>query len=427
MNNLTKIEKRYREFNKEIHIVLGWAFGDEGKGVVTQWLVERAIKEGKKPCVVRFSGGPQAAHTIRHGGFEHICSSFGSGVLLGVPTFIQGSNCFIDPASMKLEHDTLLSKGLKVDYPWIGQGVRIITPMDILSGRNNPKVRSDGTCGKGLYSTWKRYQDSHDLFESRGLYSFTSDSWKRVEEYYNEEWEDEDVKELWFKSLEEVRGVQDTVLSLTRGPGNHGCISSLIFLDEFDVIILEGSQGLLLDMEYGFYPNVTPSKTGLNGVANDIFGNPYLLKGSKVWLVSRTYLTRHGNGYEPLLSSHLDLKGKYETNVQNEFQGDFKTGLLEKDLLERAFDRHRLDYYSNVYNITFNAVLTHVDIIKDKFYYIQRGVGNNAEVKASSRDNVVQSILGDTIFSSFINEIYTNSSPESNLQKYEDSSFLRKF
>jgi hypothetical protein len=68
-----------------------------------------------------------------------------------------------------------------------------------------------------------------------------------------------------------------------------------------------------------------------------------------------------------------------------------------------------------------------MDIIKDKFYYIQRRVGNNAEVKASSRDNVVQSILGDTIFAPFINEVYTNSSPESNLQKYEDSSFLRKF
>lgn len=66
----------------EVKIVLGYTFGDEGKGVTVQWLCKKAIEEGKRPIVVRFSGGPQAAHTINHNGIEHICSSFGKGYIL---------------------------------------------------------------------------------------------------------------------------------------------------------------------------------------------------------------------------------------------------------------------------------------------------------------------------------------------------------
>ena len=78
--------------------------------MIVQWLCKKAIEEGKRPIVVRFSGGPQAAHTINHNGIEHICSSFGSGVLLGVPTMLY-DNTYIDPISLVKEYDSLVSKG----------------------------------------------------------------------------------------------------------------------------------------------------------------------------------------------------------------------------------------------------------------------------------------------------------------------------
>lgn len=106
MSKLSECREKLRSLDLEVHIVLGSTFGDEGKGVTTQWLAKRAIGEGKKPCVIRFSGGPQAGHTIINDGVKHICSSFGSGVLLGVPTYIAGGcNTFIDPISMKIEKD----------------------------------------------------------------------------------------------------------------------------------------------------------------------------------------------------------------------------------------------------------------------------------------------------------------------------------
>jgi adenylosuccinate synthase len=59
--------------NQEVKIVIGSAHGDEGKGVTVQHLCKQAIGEGKKPLVIRFSGGPQAGHTINYNGIEHIC------------------------------------------------------------------------------------------------------------------------------------------------------------------------------------------------------------------------------------------------------------------------------------------------------------------------------------------------------------------
>ena len=46
----------------KVSVVLGLAFGDEGKGVTTQWLCMQALKYGRKPIVIRFNGGAQAAH-----------------------------------------------------------------------------------------------------------------------------------------------------------------------------------------------------------------------------------------------------------------------------------------------------------------------------------------------------------------------------
>lgn len=72
----------------EIKIVIGSLFGDEGKGNIVQHLCKEAISRGKSPCVIRFSGGPQCGHRVIHNKIEHVFSSFGSGSLLNVPTFI---------------------------------------------------------------------------------------------------------------------------------------------------------------------------------------------------------------------------------------------------------------------------------------------------------------------------------------------------
>ena len=122
----------------------------------------------------------------------------------------------------------------------------------------------------------------------------------------------------------------------------------------YGAIIFEGSQGLLLDMENGFMPQ--PSKVGLNGI------NPDYLHDAEVFLVMRSYLTRHG--YDPVGESFVKkyFKNLEEpTNLNTGPQGQFKIGVL--DLVIRSFDRNHLDNYERMYNIEYNMVITHMDCV----------------------------------------------------------------
>ena len=346
----------------EVKFVLGSAFGDEGKGVTVQYLCQKAIDEGKSPLVIRFSGGPQAAHTVSHNGIEHICSSYGSGVLLGVPTLVY-SDAYFDPISAKKEYVALREKIGEVPDLYVHYNTKCITPYDTFFGRTNKKVQSDGTCGKGIYNTFKRHEDGCVTT----LSSFFDKTVSKVKEYYK------DGKmthpELYYECeamlAEEVNGF---------AKGEYDFIKEwkpCCFKEEHRVVIIEGSQGLLLDMDCGFFPHVTPSKVGLNGVPKE------WLKNAEVYFVMRTYLTRHGNGYEPtkMYLDELDLEDKHETNVFNQYQGEFKVGICDFDLINEAFTRHCIDNKLMLYNMTANLVVTHFDVLEkgDTFPYIRNG------------------------------------------------------
>lgn len=381
----------------EVKIVLGHTFGDEGKGVTVQWLCKKAIEEGKKPLVVRFSGGPQAAHTIFNNGIEHICSSFGSGVLLGVPTLLW-DNVFIDPISMNKEYDTLIEKGIEpVLYR---SNNRIITPYDVIAGRNNDKVMEDGTCGKGLYPTFIKYNSWPPIIRYNSVDADTELLLRMSQHYHSQD-----------KNIEYDSMFKDAYLWMVSSiPKYH-----LRFRD-FDVVIFEGSQGLLLDMDNGLYPHVTPSKVGLNGILEQ------LLKDAELYLVTRTYTTRHGNGYEPKPHGFLDLSEKHETNVNNEFQGEFKTGMLEFELLNRAYERHCIDNYVKKYNMSVNLVITHMDVCKSDKHYSFGFIDKSGQRHACIGMNAMWAVkeIGKLFTSNLIYEpdhVYYNDSVESNIKE----------
>lgn len=318
-----------KQSKQEIKVVLGFAFGDEGKGNTVQWLCKQAIAEGKKPLVIRFSGGAQAGHRVIHNGISHICSSYGSGVLLGVPTLWLAENTFIDPCAIELERQALIKETSKdPGYPYIINNFpypRKVHPYDMLSNRSDEKTIKDGSCGKGIYACFKRFQ---------------SDNASPIE-FYSDIHDDELCK-LYKEADRKV----------TRWNNEH-----FIDINDYDTLIFEGSQGLLLDMDNGFMPHCTPSHTGLNGIPNK-----YLTSNTEVYLVTRAYLTRHGNGYEPDLEFIVKKAFNLDepTNVDTGCQGRFKRGVLDIDLLNRAIDRHHLDNYP----CKFNVVINHLNTLK---------------------------------------------------------------
>lgn len=345
--------------NTEVKIVIGSAFGDEGKGVTVQYLCKKAIDEGKKPLVIRFSGGSQAAHTINYNGIEHICSSYGSGVLMGVPTLIW-ETAYFNPGDARLEYESLKKKMKNVPPLYVMPKTRIVTMYDVLNGRNDAKVLSDGTCGKGIFPTFKRDKEGLRITAENFVSNYDSHI-INLEYFYH----DNTTKKLSIEGKEYKKMVSDV------DKGKYDFINVTgggLLLSMFDVLIFESSQGLLLDMDRGFYPHVTPSKVGLNA-----FNCPSLekyLHNAEVYLVSRTYLTRHGNGYTPCqLDFPFDLTNKHETNVYNNYQGQFKTGVINFDLLNEAYTRHCIDNYFYLYNVKLNMVVTHWDLLNNIEYY----------------------------------------------------------
>lgn len=343
----------YKERFMEVKIVLGLLWGDCGKGNTVQWLCKKALEEGKKPCVVRFSGGPQAGHTVVHNGITHVCSSFGSGVLLGVPTVYVGG--LIDPLCVENERKVLESKGVEAKI-YAMDDIPLITPYDVYDQQQWAKKHPNHTCGKGVYSAVLRMEgmDNNDenvppitvsdLCSSKWLDKMLTE----VRDYYKSPEINTEVLKEWRKAALKFRE-SNKYMNLQR---------------DFDVLILEGTQGLLLDPECGFYPFTTSTKVGLNGVPEEF------LEDAEVYLVTRTYLTRHGE------MSHFDRKfiigrkrnldipeGKLETNTFNEFQGEFRVAPMDCLPVEMAVYRHHLDNYQKRYKMKFNLAVTHMDVL----------------------------------------------------------------
>ena len=324
---------------KEIKYVLGSQWGDEGKGKTVQYLCQEAINQGKKPLVIRYCSGPQASHTVIHDGITHVCSSFGSGVLLGVPTYID-REALIDPIALKLEYEILESKGIRPTYDF-NKNCKIITPYDVIANRNNKESLVNGTCGCGIWETINRLKNpSLEIkvsYDDTTVYLLLD----RISKFYgihrSVELEDNFVKALNF-----VTSHCDFLLDPST----------------FDVHIMESSQGLLLDGEKGLKPYTTPCKI-----------TDYYPDNSEIYLCTRTYTTRHGAGYIPKESDYIRYP-RFEANKDNQYQGQFKMGILDIDMINRAIDRHCLD---NIENCKFNLVINHVDCIGSMFEYIYQG------------------------------------------------------
>lgn len=320
----------------KIQIVLGSLFGDEGKGATVQFLCKEKIDKGIIPLVIRFSGGPQAGHRVMANGIAHVCSLTGSGVLLGCPTYLH-RNVMIDPISLMYEVRTLWTFGIHPQI-YIHPYCRVIIPDDIYKNQNNEKTQKDGTCGCGIYECFKRNLEHPDILLS------ISGALASPEDYVGLFGLKHNIKEFieackWINKFCHIRKLEDIE-------------------DNYGSLIFEGSQGLLLDMENGFMPNCTPSKVGLNGIPEEY------LQNAEVFLVIRSYLTRHGNGYDPIGEDFIrkTFRNLEEpTNLDNGPQGRFKIGVLDLDLVLRSFDRNHLDNYQKMYNIEYNAVITHMD------------------------------------------------------------------
>lgn len=308
-------------------IVLGLQYGDEGKGITTDYLVSKA----NNPIVVRFSGGQQVGHTVQVNGYTHIHANFGSGTLRGVPTYYT-EHTSVYPATIARERKVLVENGF--DPKIIFNPLTLVTtPWDVIANRRDEENLMHGSCGLGIGKTQKRNETGYKLYAidllDRDVLIEKMESIRA--NYYGIDY-DSLSQDEYFEVLDYIEALDEI----------QWIIKDYYCLSDYD-LIFEGSQGILLDKDFGVFPNVTHANTTSKNAHEVLDKIGYGFDEREIFYVTRSYTTRHGAGN--FKEEPLELKNnENETNVFNEYQKDFKVAPLNYDLINRALR------YDNLYS-----------------------------------------------------------------------------
>lgn len=322
--------------------VIGSAFGDEGKGLMTDYIA--ATLDG--PCtVVRFNGGAQAGHTVQTlDGRRHVFHQFGSGALAGAATHL--SRFFVaNPVVFQAEREALQAMGANTSVTISGDAL-ITTPWDMFANTESEMARGlnrHGSCGLGIGETVGRQEETPFGLQVKDLGA--GDLRDRLVSIRGR-WLPERLSRLGVDADPARRAVMLSDGLLERFIEDLEMFSSQVMvMDIAEALegkrpVFEGAQGLLLDQNAGapWFPNVTRSNTGLRNILR--LSDEAGIKEIDVTYMARAYLTRHGAGPLPFEYEHKPHEGISDpTNVPNAWQGNLRFAPFNLDLLSTAINR----------------------------------------------------------------------------------------
>lgn len=344
---------------KRARVVIGSSFGDEGKGIVTDYLC--ATGSG---MVVRFNGGAQSGHTVcTPDGKRHVCRHVGAGTLCGVPTFL--SQFFVlNPILFFQELEQLYHLGIRpVVYAHPDCLVTTFIDMLINQFRENKRAgKRHGSCGIGYHETIVRSRVSELKITMSDLWNGGKRLPTQLEEICG--------KYFRFRTGEMFNKPDDAIAAYMECCLRFAEYVNPLGIGQCEDPVFEGAQGLLLDQDNKqFFPHVTHSSTGMKNV--EVLCALAGIKDMEIYYVSRTYLTRHGAG--PLPGEDPSLYYADNTNLPNQFQGVMRLAPLDAGLRDRC----ARDCKSNDYKL----VLTHCD-------QLEPGIDGDLYSYGSTRDCV---------------------------------------
>lgn len=302
-------------------IVVGLGFGDEGKGITTDYL----CTQNENSLVVRFSGGQQCGHNVCIGEINHVHSNFGSGTLRGVPSFFS-EHCTFYPVTMFNELLVLQKKNVSPKL-YLHPLAKLTTPYDVIANRILEKKNNHGSCGLGIGTTMKRDGLGYKLFAiDLANVELLKIKFEELKKYYESFVEIKGKDREW---LEEE--IENFFAFLPHLPIQ---IVDYCFLQTYPNLIFEGSQGIMLDQFHGIFPHVTYANTTTRNAIEicDKIG----VKDREIFYITRCYSTRHGVGWMPNEEKVELINTEAEINVFNEFQKDFRIGEIDYDLINYA-------------------------------------------------------------------------------------------
>ena len=291
-------------------VIVGTQWGDEGKGKIIDVLSPKA------DYVVRFQGGNNAGHTVVVNDEKFILHLLPSGIINSAGKCIIGAGVVIDIEVLLKEIEELEKRGRKLDNLFIDERAHIIMPYHIAIDKAKEEAMGENKIGTTQRGIGPCYIDKiarngiriGDLLEPERFRDKLA--WNVAEKndmltrYGKETF---DLKKLYNKFMKLAEKIKfriiDAVVEINEG------------IEAGKVVLFEGAQALMLDIDYGTYPYVTSSSPTSGGVTVGTGVAP--TKISRVLGVMKAYTTRVGEGPFPTELENED--GETLRKVGHEF------------------------------------------------------------------------------------------------------------
>ncbi|MBN2340078.1 MAG: adenylosuccinate synthase [Deltaproteobacteria bacterium] len=292
--------------------VIGSQWGDEGKGKVVDILAEEA------EMVVRYQGGNNAGHTLVVNGKKAIFHLIPSGILREGTECVLASGLVIDLRVLVEELDKLQESGvLEKASLTLSEKAHVILPHHLMLDKLREQSKSGSVpVGSTLRGIGPCYEDKigrrgiriGDLYKPeilKEILSATLEYWRPMLEGRGETVPAvDDVIAQIMPLAERVKTyVKDTV----------GFVQEALKADK--PVLLEGAQGVMLDIDHGTYPFVTSSNTISGAACAGIGMGP--TKVNEVVAIVKAYLTRVGSG--PFPTELDDENGQFMRDKGHEY------------------------------------------------------------------------------------------------------------
>ena len=283
------------------YVVVGAQWGDEGKGKVVDLLGTHVN------MVVRFQGGNNAGHTVIVNGKKTVLHLLPSGILNHDALCVIAAGVVVNPFVLFEEIDKLEAEGGHCDNVRISDRAQLIMPYHVKLDELKELKAGDKKIGTTKNGIGPCYADKYSRVGLRVCdladWDVFCDKLKTVLEIKNEEITkiyggeafDYDAMVADFKKIRErmLPMICDAVDVVNKA------------LDEDQIVLFEGAQANMLDINYGTYPYVTSSSPTAAGVCEGAAVSPSKL--GRIIGVVKAYSTRVGEG--PFVTEQINEIG----------------------------------------------------------------------------------------------------------------------
>ncbi len=278
-----------------LQIIVGAQWGDEGKGRIVDWFAADA------DIVARYNGGDNAGHSVTVGEQLFKLHLVPSGIIHSKPVAVLGNGMVINPESLLAEMDMLQGLGVEISPRRlrISHAAHLITPahraldaaLEARRGKGNI-----GTTGRGIGPAYTdkaaranlRIGDmlSADFVDKLGSHIQSAN--RTLGSLNAPALEIQPILDQFTEYAVQIKPfIADTSSETCEALASGG------------VVLAEGAQGTLLDIDHGTYPFVTSSATIAAGVFSGLGIGITAARDAVVTGVCKSFQTRVGSGPFP--------------------------------------------------------------------------------------------------------------------------------